>query len=395
MSLIKNKIKLLVFPSLILFFLFSNFLVSAQGVSFTFTSETVPASLEPGENGNLILTITNSGSTSADNVRLNFQPNQFIALQQTSYDLQSLSAGKSVQIVVPLTVSNSVTEGITSLSFSINYLDSGFTKTVQNYVPISINTRSLIEIKNVTYSKEIISRGNTVDMNVTFQDVGEGKIKDLIVSMKNFTLPFVPAETDTESFVGDVDLSTERTVTFKIIINLDAETKAYSIPISFSYFDQLGNPRSDVKHVGLKISGTPEFIVTVDKTENLFTGSLGKITLSVANRGTATAQFLTTFFNTSNVSFTPGENYVGNLDPDDTTTVTYDISLAGKSPGTYQIPLVLSYKDPYNQESNVSQIIEFQVTQKPLEIPVLYSVLIVLFVLGILYWKRNAIFRRK
>ena len=268
MSLIKNKIKLLVFPSLILFFLFSNFLVSAQGVSFTFTSETVPASLEPGENGNLILTITNSGSTSADNVRLNFQPNQFIALQQTSYDLQSLSAGKSVQIVVPLTVSNSVTEGITSLSFSINYLDSGFTKTVQNYVPISINTRSLIEIKNVTYSKEIISRGNTVDMNVTFQDVGEGKIKDLIVSMKNFTLPFVPAETDTESFVGDVDLSTERTVTFKIIINLDAETKAYSIPISFSYFDQLGNPRSDVKFVGLKISGTPEFIVTVDKTES-------------------------------------------------------------------------------------------------------------------------------
>jgi len=393
----KNKMRFVIFSAILLTVLPS--IVFAQVVTLTTSGTTVPASLEPGEKGNLILSITNVGTTPARDMKLAIRPHVSITPDQFVYNLQTLGAGSSVQIAVPISVATNAPEGTTALFFAIDYKesDTGGTRTLENSVSISITKRALIEIKNVTYNKEIISRGDTILMTVTFENVGRGRFKDLTLSLNNANLPFVPAATDTESYVGNVEPGQQKLVNFNIIINRDADTKAYSVPVVFSFFDESGNSKTESKFVGLKISGRPEFVVTVDKTENLFAGATGTVTFSIANRGTAAAQFLTTYFNTSemSVSYAPTESYVGNLDPDDTSTVTFDISFAGKPAGTYELPLVLAYKDPYNQEFSETKNIELKVTNMPIEIPLTVQVAIAAVVLFVIYWKRQAIFHLK
>jgi hypothetical protein len=342
------------------------------------------------------LSITNTGTLPARDVKLSIRSHSFISPDQFVYNLQTLGAGNSVQVAVPITVSTNAHEGATAIFFTIDYKesDSGGTRTIENSVSVSITKRALIEIRNVSYGKEIISRGDIVTVTVLLENVGRGRLKDMTVSLNNANLPFVPAAADTESFIGTVEAGQQRSVSFNIIINKEADTKAYSLPVVFSFFDESGMPKTETKSIGLRVSGNPEFVVTVDKTENLYSGFTGKITISISNRGTATAQFLTTYFNTfsSDISYTPSEIYVGNLDPDDGSTVSYEISLARMQSGTYKLPFVLSYKDPYNQEFTETKIIQLEVTSKPIEIPMTLQIVIAAIVLIVIYWKRQSIF---
>ena len=364
--------------------------LASASVSFSISGKTVPATVEPGSNANLILTIANLGTTNAENVELIFSSNSYMSPGQSSYSLQVIQAGGSIQVTVPLKISEIIPEGTNALFFSVNYVESGSsgTKTIQNSATVSVTKRSLIEISNATYSSDFIQPGDNVVMNLKIQNLGRGNIKDLTVSLGNISSLFVPVGSDTDFYFGSFPSGSSGTASFNLIVNKNVNTIAYSIPVTFTYYDESNTLHTDVKFVGIKISGRPEFVVSVEKEANMFSGGVGTLSVTISNRGTSTAQFLTLNFD-SGMYVTPSEYYVGNLDPDDSSTISLDVSLSGVPSGKHSMNMTMMYKDPYNKNFSETRVVQFDVTNRPVQISTNTQIIIILLVLAIAYWKRN------
>lgn len=358
-------------------------------VSFTVTKETIPSIVEPGEKANLVLTIRNSGTEVARNVKIKFSPNLYITPDQYQYDIATIAAGSSQVLTVPVTISGSAGEGTVALPFTIEYeTDIGGANTFENSLSIQITRRIFIQVEDTTFNKAVVQPGDEVQMTVTFKNIGKGIIKDLRASLEDYSLPFVYI--DSSKYLGNIGQDATFTATFNLIVNKDAKTIAYNMPINISYYDESGVFHTDRKYVGVKISGKPEFVVSIDSTDNMYSGNIGKISVSIANRGTASAQFLTLKFD-SNLDITPSEYYAGNLDPDDTSTVSLQVNLRGIETGRRSLNMSLMYKDPYNKDYSEVRTLDFEVTNQPIQVSGTTQIIIVAVAIVILYWKRNFI----
>jgi len=382
--LMNKKIFLLVLSLMVL-----PSLVSAS-VSLSTSGTTVPSTIEPGSKINLLLTITNLGITTAENVKLNLNPTNYMAPDQYQYSLQVIQAGNSIQVTIPLKISEAISEGTNALFFTIDYTESGTsgTRTLENSVTISVTKRSMIELTNVSYDNDFIQPGDTVVMKIELQNLGKGNVKDLIVSLKNISSLFVPIGSDTDVYLGTLSSLQKSAASFNLIVNKNVNTFAYSIPVTLTYYDEANVLHTDQKYLGIKISGKPEFVVSIEREDNLFAGSVGKLSISISNRGTATAQFLTVKFDSLNY-VTPSEYYVGNLDPDDSSTISLDVNLRGMQIGKRSLDMTLMYKDPYNKDYSETRNLQFDVTNQPVQISTNTQIIVGVIIVIIAYWKRN------
>jgi len=364
-------------------------LVSAS-VSLSVASTTVPSTIEPGSKINLLLTITNLGTTTAENVKLNLNPTNYMAPDQYQYSLQVIQAGNSIQVTIPLKISEAISEGTNALFFTIDYTESGTsgTRTLQNSVTISVTKRSMIELTNVSYDNDFIQPGDSVLMKVELQNLGKGSVKDLIVSLKNISSLFVPIGSDTDVYLGALSSLQKSAASFNLIVNKNVNTFAYSIPVTLTYYDEANVLHTDQKYLGIKISGKPEFVVSVENQQNMYAGNTGKLSISISNRGTATAQFLTLKFD-SLTYVTPNEYYVGNLDPDDSSTVSLNVNLVGIQTGKHSLNITMFFKDPYNKDYSETRSLQFDVTNQPVQISTNTQIIVGAIIVIIVYWKRN------
>ena len=386
----KNEIKVVAFSLFSLLF----FASSVSGyVSLTFSSSTSPTTIEPGSKANLLLTISNVGTELATSPQLVVKPSAYVTADTGVFNLPTINAAGSTQITVPITVSSNAPEGTVALPFTVSYAVGSAAGTVSadNSATITITKRTILQIVDVAYDKSIIQRGDTIKMTITLQNVGTGQVKDLVVSLRNFSLPIVPASEDTEKFIGALSQSQSASVSFDLVINNNADVITYSIPVSLTYYDDTGSIHSDTKYAGLKITGIPDFVVSIDKMENVYARTPGKITVSIANIGTGPAKFVTAYASADDSDVNPKINYIGNLDPDDTNTVVLDVT--PMKTGNHQLVFHLSYKDSYNQDFTKDYPLEFDVGGAPIQIPFTFQIIIVVAILAIAYWKRSSLMK--
>lgn len=377
---------------LVAFSLFSLlfFASSAQAyVSLTFSSTAIPTTISPGTKANLLLTIINTGTDFAASPQLTVKSSPYVTADIPVFNLPTLNVGGSTQITIPITVAPNAPEGTVALPFTIAYTVGNNVGTVSadNSASITITKRTLLQITNVSYSN-IVQRGNTFTMTITLQNVGSGQVKDLVVSLRNFSLPIVPASTDTEKFVGTLNSGQTTAVSFDLTANNNADTVTYSVPVSLSYYDDQGNIHTDTKFVGLRITGIPEFVVALDSTDNIFAGQINKMSVTISNVGTGSAEFLTVDID-SGQDVSPQTSYLGTLNPDDSSTISMNVNLAGKSADMKFLNITLTYKDTYNQEYVENKLVHFNAMNAPVQISTNYAIIIIVILAAIVYWKRN------
>jgi hypothetical protein len=380
----------------------SSFFVSAFGASpamavahasLSLSGQTVPSSIGPGDNGNLVLTVANTGTEYARAVSLFVKPNAQMTLGQQQYNLQIIAPSTSVQVSVPITISTSASEGATSVFVSLTYNDGESVGAVvtETSVSVTISKRSLVQVEGVSWGEGMIEPGDTLDVGVQLRNAGAGDLSYMTVTLGDSAQPFVAAAKDTEAYVGSLRQGATATAQFSIIVNRDARTIAYSVPVTIAYYDDAGAAHSDVKYVGLKVSGTPEFVVALEDDASALAGAGGDVTISIANRGTATANLLTIKFG-AGIPVTPAEYYVGNLDPDSFQTVKVNVDLAGVGPGAHDLAMTLEYKDPYNQDMSSQASVQFAARHAPaFAVSPTTVITILAIVAGLLYWKRARI----
>lgn len=366
---------------------------AAAYVALTATNEVVPSSIGPGDSGNLIITIANGGTTYADNVEVTLKTNKYLTFGSTKFNLQTIAAGNSKQTSVPIKISSSMSETFTTIFMDIKYNEGSTTgtKTLEASTSITIQARSLVQVEDVRLNKDPIYPGDNFIVSLDVKNVGKGRLKDTVVTFSNSSLPFVPANGDLEEYIGNLAPGETVSVEFELIANKGTLTTAYQVPVRIDYYDESGTLTSDEKSVGLRVSGRPDFVVTMENDDKLTSGKEGEITISIANRGTATASFLTLSFD-SGLEVVPKEYYVGNLEPDDYETVTLKVDATGLPAGQREMTILMDYKDPYNQPLSESALVEFDINNVPTSsMPTTTQLVVVAVLLVIVYWKREAI----
>jgi len=361
-------------------------------VSLSFSATTIPSSVEPGQKANVLITITNAGNEAATNLNLNVKSSQYVTVENQFFSVGSLNPSGSTTITVPVTILRNSPEGSTSIPITANYNvgTSAGTISSDNSVIIKITRRPLLQVVYTQYDKEVIQKGNTVTMTIGLQNKGGGRIKDLTVALRNFTLPIVPADTDTEKIYSSLESGQILNISFNLFVNQNAQTIVYSVPITVSFYDEQGTLYTDTKYSGLKVSGVPDFVVSLERLDNFFQGTKGRASITIANRGSGTAYFLTAY-STSDLNLEPTVSYIGNLDPDDTSSLVLDSNLGEASKGIHKLNVTLLYKDSYNEQFSKEYLINLDVQSKPFEMPLIVQVVIVVVALILSYLKRNEI----
>jgi len=393
-----KKEKTIVFVAAAILFMFIFSFVSspvmAAYTSVSVSGETTPSSISPGESGNMILTISNGGTDYARSTKLTISSHSHITFDDQSFDLQTIGPGSSKQVSVPITISSDMENSATTVFITVKYSDGGSvtTSTLSSSISLSISQRSLVQIEEVEWSTSLIEPGDVVNATVHLKNVGSGELNDVVMQFGNSSMPFVSAESDLEVYLGDLSPKEEEMAIFSIILNKDATTTAYSVPITISYYDDSGMLRGDKKDIGMKVSGKPDFVVTMEDDTKMLAGKTGELTISIANRGTATANFLTLSFD-SNLDITPKDYYVGNLDPDDYETITLSIDTSSIAAGKRELSIEMDYKDPYNQDMEESAIVEFTSRIVPVTLSPGMKYLIYAVIIAVVYYKRSFLMR--
>jgi hypothetical protein len=387
--------------SILLFSVISLMLASSARayVSFTYTYSLSPSVVEPGSRANIILTLNNVGTDFSGRTTVTIAPTSAVNPDTTTFDLQTIKSSGSAQIVIPVSISLDAAEGTNVVPFKISYSvgDQAGSTITDGSMSISITKRTLVQLVNVTYDKETIQRGDTVSMTLIVENAGKGQIRDLVISLRNFSLPIAPLSGDTEKFLGTIGSGTTASAVFDFIVNTNAETIAYTMPVTVTYYDGSGTYHSDLKFVGMQIYGKPEFVVNLESIENAYSGGTARATISISNRGTGSAKFLSVNFD-SGLQVMPKDNYVGDLDPDDSSTIGVDIDLGSIVPGRHSMVVVMHYKDSYNKEFVENAVLDFDVGMLPFTVPLTMQIIIAGAVIAILYWKRSfikSLFKRK
>lgn len=369
---------------------------AAAYASLSVTHYTIPSSIGPGDSGNIVLTFSNTGSDYARAIELTMKASTYAEYGKTVYQVGTVSPGGSAQVTVPIKIKDTVSESSVALPFSVKYYEgqaSTYT-TISNFVAFDIDQRSIVKIGEVSYDKDVITPGSVVEMSVAIDNIGKTGIKDVVVSIDSSDVPLVPLDGDSESYLGNIAIGSSKIAKFSVAIDRNADISAYSIPLAVSYYDEAGVSHSDQKYVGMAISGEPEFVIALETDGGIYSYYQSDITISVANRGTGSAEALTLIFGYENSSLpvTPNQYYIGSLDKDDFDTVSVSLNTKSALPGNYELPVTIVYRDVYNNEYTLEESLTLKVEDiPPVEIPAWMQIAGLVVIAVLIYWKRKSV----
>ncbi len=170
--------------------------------------------------------------------------------------------------------------GACKASLSLEYTDESGNSATDN-VTIGLNVEDAgVDFKVVEVTYTPTGPGQQTDVKILLRNVGNAEAQKVTVTL-NTTSPFSPVETS-EVYIPAIGAGEETSVNFKLAVGWDAQTQAYSLPITIAY-KVGGTSYSISKQIGLDIAG--RVILQVINVGS----SSGSVRIDVANIGTRTA----------------------------------------------------------------------------------------------------------
>ncbi len=152
---------------------------------------------------------------------------------------------------IPYDVKPTTAEACTAM-VSLSYTDDSGASTSDS-ITLGLNIQDAgVDFKVTDISYEATGPGEMVTINVGLKNVGDAGADDLTVGL-DLSSPFTPADTP-EKYIGAIKAGEELTVSFKVYIGWDADTKTYSIPLELSY-KVGGTTYTDEKDIGIDVGG--------------------------------------------------------------------------------------------------------------------------------------------
>lgn len=261
-----------------------------------------------------------------------------------------------------------------------------------------------LEIFSVHISPSEINPSDKATIEIRLKNNLDQDIKDISIKLNllNNDLPFAPLEAGTEKTIDELKENREALVSFNIIVFSETQPKIYKLPVKISYKDKENKPAELNDVISISIQSKPSIKIISEET-NLIKSLSQDLNLNIINNGIPNIKFLTMKIEEQN-SFnllSPNLIYIGNLDSDDTETITLNLFIKNLPTNEAKIPLKISYKDTNNKDYAEEQEIKLKlytieeakalglIKNKDYSKIVFFIILILLIILFIIYRKRK------
>ncbi|MFH1506163.1 MAG: hypothetical protein ABIE94_04230 [archaeon] len=335
--------------------------------------------LKPGSQAILTLTFTNAGTSEITNVFVEQKAGPSLKLlSDATQELGAIASASSQQTSIIIKADEDAKTANSFVTVDVEYYSgtTKYSKTIS--VPVQIKRYPILQIVNVSYDTTP-EPGKNVLLSFDIKNVGDGTAKYLKISLNQSSV-FSTMGSGGEIVIQSLESFDSQRVEFPIVINPDASVGINSVPVILSYQDEARiNNYTQIVNIGLTITGDADFVASVDSGANFFYGTLGEAEITISNKGSGPAEFVTV---KATSDYGSKEFYIGSLDVDDSETIDLLQNLAGVS-GKYLITLEISYRDKFQNTYIVTKTVEAMPTNAPAD----YTfVIVVVVVAAISVW---------
>ena len=365
-------------------FLLSIGIAEAVNVSLTVSWTLSSSVVRPGGDLAIYLTATNPG-LDLNGVIITATPGPYLQLLSgNKIELGDMPATTSQQSSLSIRTDKNAEATVSYVYLEAKYYYSNTEYKKTFYIPVTIKKTPILEISNFNLD-DTAEPGKTISISFDVSNKGDSIARDLNVKLNSTSL-FTTLGSTGETIIGELAPSDSKRLSFLITINPEASIGIESIPVTLYYYDDTkSNNYTETKNIGLKISGSADFVIAASSYENFYYGRTGNVIISIANKGTASADYISLI---AKSDFGSKEFYIGSLDSDDSETITLSQDLARVS-GKYPVYLTLNYRDKFDNNYSFEKTIEVMPTNAPPDFNLFIIIGVILIVAYWLYRRRK------
>lgn len=326
-----------------------------------------PYPAEPGQYIDVWIRVRQSGAvTQAENVVCKIIPKFPFSLDEgesAEKSIGTLGTGQLVLLKYRLKVSQDATEGNNEVEFACNFNNAATWPSMLLKIYVQAHD-AVLSISDVKAEPNAFLPGEDGVVTVKISNLANLRLKDITVSMdmSNSSLPFSPFNDVNEKRITQIEKGGEVELQFKLQASPTASVDVYKIPITLAYYDTLGKSYSKKQYISLAIDAKPQLFFALESTTLTKKGTKGRVSVSIANEGLSNIKFVTvkTLQDPDYIVLSGDEKYVGNLDPDDSSSADFDI-YTNTSKKQLPVKFEVGYVDQFGRSHTESKEVSVKI----------------------------------
>ena len=312
----------------------------------TFRVSDLQSSLSIGGTDTLSGTITNTGPMTANNAVVQFNETPIAQAVGGGYAVGSLAPGESAEFSFRIDVDESADAGPRQFGIQTSFRNANGDQlrsdAVDIRVPVGANDPGF-EIQDVESTLRVGEEGT---LDGTIVNTGDDRVTDAVVRFEDPG----PTVTPIEDSVAIGDLGPGEAANFSFDVEVTSSSSAgprqFDLTVSYRDADNAARASGDIPTRAAVGPGTAEF--DVDPVDgNLSAGSGGEFRVTVTNTREYTVSDLSAkIYTDSPLSTSDDEAFVDELEPGESTTITFQLSAdGGATEKTYPVKMDFQYDD--------------------------------------------------
>jgi hypothetical protein len=312
----------------------------------TFRVSDLQSTLSIGGTDTLSGTITNTGPMTANNAVVQFNETPIAQAVGGGYAVGSLAPGESAEFSFRIDVDESADAGPRQFGIQTSFRNANGDQlrsdAVDIRVPVGANDPGF-EIQDVESTLRVGEEGT---LEGTIVNTRDDRVTDAVVRFEDPG----PTVTPIENSVAIGDLAPGEAANFSFDVEVTSSSSAgprqFDLTVSYRDADNAARASGDIPTRAAVGPGTAEF--DVDPVDgNLSAGSGGEFRVTVTNTREYTVSDLSAkIYTDSPLSTSDDEAFVDELEPGESTTITFQLSAdGGATEKTYPVKMDFQYDD--------------------------------------------------
>ena len=217
------------------------------------------------------------------------------------------------------------------------------------------SAKAQIAVDYFTANPEVVQPGESVNIELTLENLGEEDVEDVSVGLDLTQVPFVPVASSNEKIIDEIRDGDREGISFMIKALPDAVPGNYKIPIIIIH-----GGISKTSIISVEISAEAKLDVLINNADLVEVGDNGKVTLKFVNNGFSQISYLKVTLVESPFYeiLSPQTLYIGEVDVGDFETEEYTIIAKQQDPS---LILAMEYRDFKNNNYAVPKLVKLSV----------------------------------
>lgn len=349
-----NLIAFIALMFCISFFVNLGYASGADFILSTSLSTYEPYPAEPGDYVNLKVVMRNTGAIAAENATFELLPEYPFSMDSSDSPTKNYGkfpSGEQIMLSYRIRVDENAVTGTQPLK--LRYRASNNEIWIVTSYNITIRTiYATLAVDKVELAPSVISPGEKGTVTIVLDNMANSFLRDISVKLdtSSSSLALAPVGSTTEKKIKTIAPRAIKNVSFDIFVLSSAESNVYKVPLTITYYDDLGNNYTKIDTVGIIVGGQPDITAEIDETSVQTKGKTGEVKIDLINKGLLDAKFLEVELKKSSDYEILSSNplYLGNLDSDDSEIATFKLFINKDADKNAVLPLTLKFKDANN-----------------------------------------------